>query len=167
LELVNVIALMVVMNDDILDNDELIFRSVPCNSRSVVESYKISDGRLRIGSQAFRDREKKPSVDRAKLCNNDPTYTQFDESDGVISLVTGDVRQIKGITYTLQSGSGNNIIEYDIDVIYRPISDNPAHAQIEPSPEFLKSSTFKKLQERLALLASNSGWLIPPEDLRE
>jgi len=152
-----------VMPDEIsVKDDELIYRRVACNTQSPVEFYRVENGILRVSSQAFRDREKRPSVDLAALCSSNPAHTQIDPTDGVIELIIGRVRQIKNIRKIV----GNDTIEYDIDVIPRPIESNEAHAQIEPSPEFSSGSTFKKLQERLARLASDAGWKIYPSELR-
>jgi hypothetical protein len=48
--------------------------------------------------------------------------------------------------------------------------DNPAHAEIRPTPAYQTKSVFRKLQERLAFLAmqriQTQGWEIPPLDQR-
>lgn len=147
---------------------EAIYRSVQCNNKSDVDNYKYENGQLHFSSQIFRDRFKKPSVDRATLCNNDPTYTQVSESDGVVELIVQDVRKITNITYLTPSGpEKGTLIDYQIDVIERPEEDNDAHAQIESQPEFKSPRTFKRMQEMLAILASSAGWKILPEDLRK
>jgi hypothetical protein len=72
---------------------------------------------------------------------------------------------------------GKLIAQYKIDVIADPISgqvdqpDNLAHAEIRPMPEYQSKSVFRKLQERLAILATQrieqQDWEIPPADLRQ
>ena len=65
---------------------------------------------------------------------------------------------------------GNEILVYKIDVCPRPTDSNPCHAQIEPSPEYKNKAPFRKVIERLALLANErldqQGWEIEPYELR-
>ena len=62
---------------------------------------------------------------------------------------------------------GKEKFKYKIDVVPRPLPDNEAHAQIEPSPEYETKSVFRRLRERLAIIASEQEWEIPPVDLRD
>jgi hypothetical protein len=103
-----------------------------------------------------------PSVDRAKLCNNDPTHTQHEPKDGVISLIARDIRAIG----TVEQYDKKGHLEYThtIDVIPDPIKnqpplpDNPAHAFAEP--EYRNEKTFRRLKQALA--RSRRGWEIEP-----
>jgi hypothetical protein len=55
-----------------------------------------TDGTVEFYAQAFGDTEGfRTSVDRAKLCGNDPQYTLGTFSGGVVSLVTLDIRSIE------------------------------------------------------------------------
>lgn len=150
---------------DVLTNDELLYRCVFCG---LDKYYRIEESGLTISSQAFTDRNEAPSVDRAKLCGYCPKSTQKNPGDGVVSLVTGDVRAIDNIPQ--RDDKGNQLFIYKIDVCSRPTDDNPAHAQIEPSPHYQKKTTFKKVIEKLARLATQrvnqQGWEIEPNDLR-
>jgi hypothetical protein len=102
-------------------------------------------------------------VDRAKLCNYDPKWTQKSTSDGVVSLIAGEVRLID-INKT--DTQGNILSAYRIDVCPRPVDDNPSHAQIEASPDYESGSRFKKVLEKLAFLANQKikkdVWEIEP-----
>jgi hypothetical protein len=154
---------------DIVTDDEVIYRCV-FYDRGL---YRIVDQRLQLSSQAFADRNQMPSVDRAALRGNDPTQTQKSPEDGVVSLLTGVVRQID--TVRQMDAKGKLITQYQINVIADPIvgqahmSDNLAHAEIRPTPQYQNKSVFRKLQERLALLATQridqQGWEITPFDL--
>lgn len=74
-----------------VDDDEVLYRRVPC-----VEGLYIiqAGGIIKVSSAAFSDRSFRPPVNRAELCHHDPGETQRDPSDGVVSVVTGDVRSI-------------------------------------------------------------------------
>jgi hypothetical protein len=148
------------VNKDDVKDEELLFRCVFYGKNY----YTIQDGKLRISSQAFADRNMQPSVDRAILCNNNPEHTQVNSEDGVVGLISQDIRMIDNIIQ--RDNKGNEQFKYKIDVIPRPIENNFAHAQVEPSPEYKNKSTFRKVQERLARLASEKGWAILPIDLR-
>lgn len=137
-----------------------MYRCVFCDNKQL---YSFKEGKLVVSSQAFADRGQKPSVDRALLCRNHPSYTQKTFQDGVVSLVCNEVRKID---LAQKDSKGKEKFKYAIDVIARPLSDNVAHAQIEPSPEYQTRSVFRKLRERLAILASQREWEIVPENLR-
>lgn len=141
-------------------DDEILYRRVPHDRNFLV----VRDGKMRVSSQAFADRFFRPSVDRAKLCENDPRHTQRQQSDAVVSIVTGNVRAIDNITKT---GSDGQVQKFDIDVEHMPIvnyplePDNLAHAEIHTKPECDKN-IFRKLKERLAQLANERLWEIEP-----
>lgn len=126
--------------------------------------YSLREGKLVISSQAFADRGLKPSVDRAMFCSNNPTNSQKSDKDGVISLVCRDIRIIDLVQ---KDSKGKQKFKYKVDVIARPLNENKAHAQIEPSPEYETKSVFRRLKERLARLASEREWEVTPHDLRD
>ncbi len=82
------------------------------------------------------------------------TWTQEEPSNGISSLKTEEVRSIK-ITSKPEKGDK---VEHAMDVYPRPIKadpeakvrENPAHAQIEPTPDWATKNAFRKLQEALA-----------------
>ncbi|MBR8828430.1 MAG: hypothetical protein DSM107014_11120 [Gomphosphaeria aponina SAG 52.96 = DSM 107014] len=142
--------------DNVAD-EEVLYRCVFYGKNN----YKIDENNeIRVSSQAFTDRNQRPSVDRASLCNNNPKYSQKDSKDGVVSLITRDVRLID--TVIQNDKKGKEEFTYKIDVKSRPLDENHAHAQIEPNPEYRNKTPFRKLLERLAYLANQRGWEIPP-----
>lgn len=138
---------------NIVGDEEEVYRCVASN-RGL---YCYIGGMLTFSSAAFSDRNMQPSVNRAKLCNNNPEKTKFRDSDGVVSLLTKDIRSEK-----VRVDSLPNIIEYKIDVIADP-TGNMAHAIIIPAPEYKNEKAFKKIQERLAYLATKRGWILAPK----
>jgi hypothetical protein len=119
----------------------------------------FANGKWRASSQAFGDRDRRTSVDRASiraiLRPAGLAWTQETADNGVAELITGDVRSIKIIAEPPKSAK----VEHAVEVYPRPIEgqpgerDNPAHAQIEPQPDWATTSAFRRLQERLALMA--------------
>jgi hypothetical protein len=131
---------------DRVDDDETLYRSV------VPELWKQrNDGEFYLSSQAFADRNRRPSVDRAKLCGHDPSYTQFRPSDFVCSLIAEDVRAIS--TVVKHDKKGVPQVRHNIDVEPAPLSHNGAHAEIYAIPEISGGRLFERLLERLAYLA--------------
>lgn len=152
------------MINDVQD-DEVLYRRVLYG----VSHYRIIDGKPKLSSQAFTDRNQAPSVDRATLRGNDPYLTQKNPTDSVVSLLTSDVRATDTVK-TFENGVPKII--YKIDVVSVPLigipgeNDNSAHAEIRPNPEYKGDKPFRKLLERLALLANDRKWEIPPYELR-
>lgn len=135
---------------DRVDDDEILYRSV------VPELWKQKGaGEFYLSSQAFADRHRRPSVDRARLCGHDPGHTQFRPSDYVCSLVTEEVRAID--TVVRYDKKGNPQARHNIDVEPVPLSDNPAHAEIYAVPEISSESLFRRLLERLARWETGFG----------
>jgi hypothetical protein len=145
-----------------VDDEELLYRSI---AYTKLKDYiqQTSTG-IVINSQAFSDKGQKPSVDRAILNNNDPSKTQLNLRDGVVSLLTSQIRKIDKVKK--QSQDGEDLTVYKIDVVHRPTETNFAHAQIEPSPEYETKNVFRKLTHSLAFLATQRireyGWEIDP-----
>lgn len=149
--------------NDVVSDDELLYRSVSRDLRG----YSVTESTVRISSQAFSDRSRCPSVDRAKIRDHKPEFTLKSPNDGVVGLIAKDVR---GIAETQNDSKGQPICVYKIDVFPRPTEENPSHAQIEPSPEYKNSTPFKKVLEKLACQATiriqNYGWEIESPELR-
>lgn len=57
-------------------------------------------------------------------------------------------------------------VEYNIDVVPAPLEGNHAHALVRPTPPYRTKSVFRRVCEKLAYLASQRGWVLPPIDLR-
>lgn len=142
-------------------NDESLYRSAR------KDDIVSADGKERISSSAFKDKGRKPSVDRACL-RASPEETKLSPTDGIIELIASEVRGITDIQINPQVDPPGF---YDIDVVHRPIEAdettgrpaNHAHAQIEAAPHPDTDSRFKKVKEKLAFLANRRGWLIRPQ----
>lgn len=152
--------------DDKLPDEETVYRSILDNH----SHYSFNkDGSLRISSQAFADRNKKPSVDIASKKNFHPSLSKLNSTDGIIDFYCSEIRNRVG-KLEQSDNKGKVSFYYLIDIIPRPLEDNPAHAQIEPNPEYQSKSRFRKVQESLARLATEvvqtRGWAIEPESLK-
>lgn len=149
-------------NNDFIRDDEVLYRSV---RGQYGEEYSYDDkGTLKISSEAFRDRNRSPSVDRARLNEYDPTLSKQNDTDGVVSLITEDVRAIGTVQTKIQDV---DTTVHAIDVIYDPIPENPAHSKIVVRPDFFGSknkqrNVFKLLQLALVELAEKYGWTVEP-----
>lgn len=155
--------LSVVEQGQVFDCDH-VYRCIFFETSDGVKPYYIDEGLLRVSSTAFRDSSQAPSVDLARLCGRDPRYAQKNPEDGVVYLVCQQIRMIDD--FVQRDSKGRDQFTYNLDVVYRPLPDNPAHAQIEPSPKYSSKSVFRRLQERLAYIvnSTNDAWLITPSD---
>lgn len=148
--------------NDFVRNDEILYRSV---RGKYGEEYAYDNiGKLKVSSEAFRDRDKKPSVDRAELRGFNPVLSKLSDTDGVVSLMAADVRAIGTVKTKIQN---TDTTAHAVDVIYAPTPENPAHSQIVVNPEFFGSKSkqrnvFKLLQLALAELAEKNGWTLEP-----
>ena len=147
--------------NDFVRDDEVLYRSV---RGKYGEEYSYDNGKLEISSEAFRDRDRKPSVDRSELRGFNPSLSKLRDTDGVVSLMVVDVRAIGTVKTKIQNADA---IVHAVDVIYDPTPDNPAHSKIVVSPEFFGSNNkqrnvFKLLQLALAELAERNGWTLEP-----
>lgn len=145
---------------DVVGDDELLYRRMPFDPERSLYYLREPDGTIRVSSSAFSDRNRRISVDRAALNSFDPSKTQQISDDGVISLLTSDLR---AITVATNDKDGKPLIQHLIDVIPVPLPDNHAHAEIVASPEIVKDNTFRRVREHLARLAK---WKIYPLDCR-
>ena len=151
------------MPDDYVSDDEELYRNVR-GALTEDEYYYDDDKSLVITRQAFLSPEKEPSVDRAKLKNFDPQQSKLNETNGIVTLVTEEVR---GIGDVATSYEGKENVEHAVDVKPDPKPDNEAHSLIVVTPEFFggkdkQKSVFKLLRIALARLATEKGWTIPP-----
>lgn len=145
-----------------ISNGEQLYRSVRGELSENEYTYHPR-GRLKFRSNAFRDRKKKPSVDRAYLLEFNPALSKLDVSDGIVTLLTGDVRAISDVTTRIDGTS----VEHKVDVEYAPLEENSPHSQIVVHPEYLGSKTqqenaFYMLRVALARLATINGWTLKP-----
>ena len=148
-----------VSDNDSVDDDEILYRRLPPG----FDLYHFTDdGTIKIHSQAFASRDCRISVDRAKLCGNDPRYTLDKRGGGVVSLVARDIRNIADLAR--RDSNGNIIQQFKIDVEPVPLPENFAHAEIYAIPGFEnnKDKIFRKLREYLVQLAEKR-WEIRPD----
>lgn len=153
---------------DIVQNDEHLYRRV------LPERWQFSidntTGRKVVSAQAFSDSTCQVSVDRANLCGNDPSFTQRTSKDGVVALITGEVRAIESVVLNNKNGEllRTQVVEVNPDPIEEDevnlIAENKAHALIIANPDFDHRKVFKKLIERLCILAQQQEWLIEPQE---
>ncbi|NJL38902.1 MAG: hypothetical protein HC840_11310 [Leptolyngbyaceae cyanobacterium RM2_2_4] len=153
------------MVEDFVADNELLYRCIFYRTTDGAKLYQIEDNKAVVSSQAFRDSSSAPSVDRALLCGHNPIHTQKNPEDGVVSLICQEVRLIDSVVQ--KSLKGKEEFTYKIDVLPRPLPDNYAHAQIEPTPTYQSKSVFRKLLERLAFLANQRDWEILPWEVRQ
>jgi hypothetical protein len=151
--------------NDIISDQEELYRSV--RSDEIYKEFYYNDvGQLIITEEAFRDRNKEPSVDRAKLRGFNPILSKLSETDGIVSLIANDVRSIGDV----KTNNDNGESFHSVDVVYDPINEpieNLAHSQITVEPKFFGSDNkqkkaFKLLRIALARLATKKGWTVEP-----
>ena len=143
----------------VYDPDEL-YRSVR------VGEYTTRNGKVAFSASAFSDRERKPSVDVSSI-RTDPREARQSADQGVAKLIAGEVRKSSKIAIFDKKGKKTG--EHAVDVLHRPIENDPdgepdnlAHCQIECHPTVEKDTTFKRLKESLAAMASRYGWIVEP-----
>lgn len=144
------------MYNEIVGDEELLYRRVPSDPNL----YSYSDGKVRISSSAFNDPEMQPSVYRAAVLGGDPRLVQTDPTQGVVSLVTAEVRQIS--TVIQRDRHQKEIYVHRIDVLADPEEGYPAHAIVVAIPNYASKSVFDKTKEALARIATEHGWIISP-----
>jgi hypothetical protein len=142
-------------NKNFIHDQEKLYRSIEADKRL----YKNIDGKLYLSSQAFCDRQEQPSVDRAELCNHDPKHTKKSKKAGVVYLLTHEVRNSK-----IFSQHPDGDVNYQLDAKAAPSPKNQAHALIIGKPKYKSDRAFKKVQERLAILAAKNGWCLMPDE---
>jgi hypothetical protein len=150
---------------DRVSDEERLYRNVR-GKGSDEFFYDPATGHLTIESKAFLDQQKEPSVDRAKLRNFDPEQSRLKEENGIVTLITKEVRQIGDVKTNDDRGKQ---VKHAVDVSPDPISGNKAHALIVVEPDFFgteskKTRAFKLLRKALARLATQRGWTLEPRN---
>ena len=142
-------------------DEEAVFRAVADNPQlfAVDES-----GSLRLSGSAFNDPRREPSVDRSSLKHGGAGASRRSESDGVICLVSGEVRAVKTVV-TLDQKQ-RPLHAHQIDVVHDPVEGNAAHAVVRTAPTLASDGAFRRLKEALCLLANRRGWAFPPASRR-
>src|SRR6266481_9705461 len=77
-----------------VDDDEDLYRRIPHDDGTLGLYQTDAHGTVRFLSQAFADRLRRPSVDRANLLGHDPTRAQKSPYAGVTMVVAGKVRAL-------------------------------------------------------------------------
>lgn len=121
--------------------DELLFRSV-YELDIEVSGEEITH----LSSQAFADKSRQVSVDRAHLVDHDPRRSRMAPTDGVVVMRASDVRGLGPI----QHNDTLHTIELRPDMYPggQEAPARPAHALIFGIPEFERRG-FDKLRQRL------------------
>ena len=145
-----------------ISDDELLYRYVR-GDLAKGELYSEERGKLEIRPAAFRDPNQQPSVDRAVLRRFDPSLTKSRPTDGVVTLMTGEVRAIGEV----KSENQPDDFLHAVDVEYDPLPQNSSHSQIIVNPAFFgekrkQRNAFKLLRVALARLATINGWTLRP-----
>lgn len=102
-------------------------------------------------SEAFFDRDKKISVDRADLCGHDPTHTQ-EKSENFVRCLRA--KGVRGINDVVTGDERTGKAQHDIDVVPYPLNDNDAHAHIVGKPHVSSKGAFRKLRHSLLRLST-------------
>jgi len=127
-----------------VEDEELLYRRV------LAVHFPVVEGQRRLSSQAFTDRSREPSVDRAKLRDHRPELTQENTACAVFSITA---RQVREIELPLRRGN-DEVMVRPFDVRPMPTEANPAHAEIYAVlPEFGGRSGFDKLLKELRKIA--------------
>jgi hypothetical protein len=130
-----------------VDDKERLYRLVRPNYA------KFEEGKWYPSAQAFLGGpELRISVDRAKLCNYRPTYTQVDNTDYICRLLAEQVRSIDTV---VKKNHKNRVIHnYKVRVDSTPQPENAAHADIYANSEEVTKGAFRLLREALAARAA-------------
>jgi hypothetical protein len=146
-----------------ITDDEFLYRCLFPG----MEMYNFRpDGTLEITSQAFADREdRRASVDRAKMCGNNPQFTLRHPMGGVVSIVAGEVRSLAGLSRN--NKAGKSILDFAVEVEHAPLPENDAHAEIYTNPPFTDADkkVYRRLRIALAQLAEKRQCEIFPLSL--
>ncbi len=155
------------VTQDYVSDEEQLYRNVRGNLVYDEYSYDLTTGDVTFLPQAFKDREKEPSVDRAKLKDFDPEQSRISADNGIVTLITQELRQIGDVRTLDDKGSP---VKHAVDVTADPIpKKNEAHARIVVEPKVLgseskKKKAFRLLRIALARLATQRGWTLEPRN---
>jgi hypothetical protein len=143
-----------------VEDEETLYRRVRAGRRL----YQIGDdGLVKFEPSAFSERNMRPSVDRARLCNANPWHTKYEPTDGVTSVVAVDVRQLEPLPQLDSKKRPITGKVFQADVEPKRIDGNDAHAEIFLHPTCNSRGVFDRLCTRLAYLAEQQQWAAPPE----
>jgi len=145
---------------DVVGDDELLYRRIPYRTDHPFYYARQPDGTIRLSASAFGDRNRRISVDRARLTGNQPSRSLSTPNDGVVSVVAHTIR---AESIAANDSRGRPVETHMLDVIPAPLPENPAHAEIVANPDITSKSAFERLKQMLVRLAE---WEIYPLDCR-
>ena len=118
--------------------DEILYRCLFPG----MDMYKFRpDATLEITSQAFADKaDRRASVDRAKMCGNNPQHTLRDPMGGVVSVVAGAVRSITNADITRNNRGGPFKVGWSMP-LYRKMTHTPKYLRSRPLQMLIKKPT--------------------------
>lgn len=160
---------------DRVGDDELLFRSVE-GDPAKKHWHRDEDNVLRVSSAAFMDPAYKPSIDRARLCGDDPTWTRRNPADGVVRLTAAGIRAIDPAKVADLDAKGHVAQERRVDAVPDPIEEdaalqrraNPAHALVVTTPQIATNNkAWSRVRAALAFVANEHGWAIEPAPAHE
>lgn len=111
-----------------------------------------------VASEAFFDRDKQISVDRAEIRGYDPTPTQEKPENCVCCLLTHKVRKIDDV---VTGGDRSGKTWHAIDVVSYPLSYNQSHAHIVGNPHVSGKKAFRRLRHSLRRLSTWKEGIAP------
>lgn len=148
-----------------VDDDEALYRSVPPDGVEKGMIILRHDGSFsHFSGQAFSNRGRRTSVDRANLRDHQPSKTCKQPNAGVTQVFAKDVRAVGPLPVNNPKGVSTGTAHVSIEHV--PIEDdpnepdNPSHAEIFVDPD--STNRYKLLIEALAILATQQGWLVEP-----
>jgi hypothetical protein len=113
---------------------------------------QLETGEWRLTKDAFHGgKQRRISVDRAELRDDDPAPMRKEESDFICRLVAWQVRNID--VGSKMTNRNEPIHPYEVRVDATPKSWNEAHADIYAHPEKATKNAYRLLREGLAALA--------------
>ena len=157
-------------NQNILKDDEVLYRRIPADLKDV--AYSTVNGK--ILPAAFNDRRLSPSLYRAKLISYNAVLVQSKVEDGIVELKTSCIHKIDDV---LTKHKGEILCNHSVWAVAEPIAIDdptvecaalsPAHAVVSVDPKFFGSkqkqiNAFKLLRVSLARLANKNCLLIEP-----
>ena len=104
--------------NDRVEDDEELYRNVRADWKRY-KHYSCKAGIVEIKFNAFRDADKKPSVDRAKLLDCDPQRALLNNTNGIVSVQASKVREIGEVKTKTEKGD----VVHTVDIVFCPTSE--------------------------------------------
>lgn len=143
---------------ELVGDDELLYRRAVARWEPRTYSQDIN-GSWVVAASAYISRSD-ISVDRAILSPFGPVSSQSSIDDGVIELLTGEIR---AISVSTNDRDGRPVETHAADVVADPLPENDAHALIVALPPIVQSGAQRRLRDALARISS---WAILPIEIR-